>query len=170
MLKKILVLTLLFSVSVTTPHIARCDDFRVVTIDVNKLINNLPESKQKKAELDKIREASKKTIDSKREKLKDLEKKFKASKKGTDSAEADALRKAIRDYEQTAAQLQEDFNKKFMTVNKELTRKVLTVVEKYAKSHKISLVLDKGTTGTSPLLYGDEAVDITNIIAKELKE
>ncbi len=149
-------------------NLAQADSYKVVTVDVNKIINDLPESTQKKNEINKIQKAFKDSLENKKKNIQALEQKFKAGSKDPQSKEAVALRDAIRDYEQTASKANAEVQKKFLESNKELTDRVVNVIRKYAKNHDISLVLDKNDKGTSALLYGDESVDITGIIAKEV--
>ena len=170
MIKKVLFLAILVSSCFTTPQVTLADeDFKVATIDVNKLINNLPESKTKKAAFDKEQKAFQRELQTKQEKIVALEKKFKASGENPQSADATALRNAIKDYETTANEKGQKLKQDFLKANKELSDKVLKVVNAYAKSQKYTLVLDKNLSASSPLLYGDDSVDITDIIAKRLK-
>jgi Skp family chaperone for outer membrane proteins len=56
-----------------------------------------------------------------------------------------------------------------MKVNKELTDKVLARVESYAKANDYDLVFDKSERFRGPVLFGSEAVDITDEILQRSK-
>ena len=169
MVKKILFSAIIVSSYFVAPQVTLADgDFKVATIDVNKLINNLPESKAKKIAFDKEQKAFQRELKAKQDKIAELEKKFKASGENPQSADATALRNAIKEYETTASEKGQKLKQDFLKANKELSDKVLKVVNAYAKSQKYTLVLDKNLSATSPLLYGDDSVDITDIIAKKL--
>jgi Skp family chaperone for outer membrane proteins len=53
-----------------------------------------------------------------------------------------------------------------MKVNKELTDKVLTRIEAYAKSNDYDLVFEKSERFRGPVLFGSDSVDITDQILK----
>jgi len=144
------------------------DEFRVATVDVNKILNSLEDAKRKKGELDKMSQAAKQEVEKKRERVKTLEQKFTAQKAGPESEEAEALRGAIRDYERSVSDAEEDLKRAFLKVNRDLTDKVMKAVQAYANRNKIDLVLDKSAKGPSAVLYGDSSADITDAVLKEV--
>ncbi len=167
MLKKALSAVLVSSLII--PGLCFADNFKIATIEVNRVINSLKESKQKKAELDKIGEAKKQVIAKKKANLDALEQKYKAAGSDPDSKEGMALRSAIKDYERAVNDTKEDFNREFLKVNRELTEKAFKHIEAYAKRNRINLILEKGFPGAGPVLYGDDAADITAAVIAELK-
>ena len=67
MLKKALSAVLVSSL--VLPSLCFADNFKIATIEVNRVINSLKESKQKKAELDKLGEVKKQAIAKKKANL-----------------------------------------------------------------------------------------------------
>ncbi len=142
------------------------EPLRVATIDVNQVLNELPESKTKKAELDKVSQKAKQEIDKRRSRVQALE--AKAKQQGAPADAEDQLRAAIRDYERTVSDSEEDLKREFLKINRELTGKVMQAVKAYASKNKIDLVLDKSAKGIGPVLYGTPAADITDEVLKEI--
>lgn len=147
----------------TTAHAA---DPRIVTVDVVRLINDLPEAVSKKKELDTLSQQAQKKLDAKAKDLQALQAKLEKSKVPADSSEAESFRTQVRDFERMRSDAKADLDKRFAKVNKELTEKVLARVEAYAKGHNIDLVLDKGERGRGPVLFGAASIDITEQVLK----
>ena len=141
---------------------------KVATIDINAVLNNLPESKAKKKEIDELTTSARAKLQAKAESLQALEKKIKEKSLPDDSEEAQKLRKDSREFERFQKDTQEDLQRHFLKINRELTDKTLKAVEAYAKAHKLDLVLDKAKD-RGPILFGATAIDITSDVAKELK-
>ncbi len=142
----------------------------IATIDINKVINELKEAKTKKAEIEKKSQEAKNKIDKQKASLQATEKTLKEKKVSPDSKEVEDFRSKVRDFEQLVRNTEEDLKREFMLVNKTLTDKVLKLVGTYSEKHGIELVLDKGANTHGPLLYGDESMDITADIVKELND
>ena len=62
-----------------------------------------------------------------------------------------------------------DLEKRFLKVNKEITDKVMSKIETYAKANSYDLVIDKSDKYRGPILFGAPSADITNEIIKTLK-
>jgi Skp family chaperone for outer membrane proteins len=62
-----------------------------------------------------------------------------------------------------------DLEKRYMKVNKDLTEKVYSQIEKYAKANNYDLIIDKSDKYRGPILYGDTAVDVTDEVLKTVK-
>ncbi|MBN8547748.1 MAG: OmpH family outer membrane protein [Deltaproteobacteria bacterium] len=143
-------------------------DYRVATVDVNRILNETKEAKTKKKELDDITLKAKAKIEEKRKVLKATEDKLKAASVSPESKEAEKFRTDAREFARFVKDTDEDIKKQFMVTNKALTDKALDIVKKYAEQHNIDLVLDKGEKGRGPVLFGDDSADITDDIIKSL--
>lgn len=143
-------------------------EFRVATVDMNRLINETPESAGMKKELDEKTLAARKKVDAKREALKSLEDKIKKSKLGEDSKEAEKFRQDAKDLARMVKDAREELEREYLKSNKALTEKVARAVREYADSHAISLVLDKSDKTRGPVLFGAASADITNEVMKQL--
>ena len=137
-------------------------DMRIATVDIARVINDLPEAVSKKKELDTLAEDTKKKVENKAKELQALKIKLESNKVAPDSKEAESFRNQARDFERMRGDAKVDLEKKFMKVNKDLTDKVLGRVEEYAKSNNYVLVFDKSDKFRGPVLYGSDAVDITD--------
>ena len=141
---------------------------KIATVDVNRVINELPEAKLRKKDLDDKASAARKKIEAQRAALMEQEKKLKEKKVSDTSPEAEKFRADARNYERLIRDSDEDLRKEFFKLNKQLAEKVYKVVAEYAKTHKIDLVLDKTDKGRSTVLYGEPGADITEAIIKQL--
>lgn len=143
-------------------------DFRVATVDVNRILNETKEAKSKKKELDDLTLKAKSEIEARRKTLKAVEDKLKAGNVSADSKEAEKFRTDAREFARFVKDKDEDIKKEFMKTNKELTDRALDIVKKYATAHSIDLVLDKGEKGRGPVLFGDTSADITDQVIKSM--
>jgi Skp family chaperone for outer membrane proteins len=141
-------------------------DVRIATVDVSKILNDSPEAVAKKKELDTLSEETKKKLESKAKDLQALKTKLENAKVSAESKEAESFRNQARDFERMRGDAKADLEKKYMKVNKELTDKVLTRIEAYAKSNDYDLVFEKSERFRGPVLFGSESVDITDQILK----
>ncbi len=143
-------------------------EFKVATVDVNRILNESKEAKVKKKELDEISLKAKSEIEARRKTLKATEEKLKSANISAESKEAEKFRTDAREFARFVKDKDEDIKKQFMKTNRDLTMKALDLVKKYAEGHKIDLVLDKGEKGRGPVLFGNDSVDITESIIKTL--
>lgn len=141
---------------------------KLATVDVNRVMNELGEAKQKKKELEDLSSGAKAKLEGQRKNLEVLEKKIKDQKLGENSDEAVKFRKAAREFQDAASDAENKIKGEFMKVNKAISDKVLAAVERYSKANGIDVVLDKSPRLGSPVLFGDAAVDITDAVIKEL--
>jgi Skp family chaperone for outer membrane proteins len=141
-------------------------DVRIATVDVARILNDSPEAVTKKKELDTLSEETKKKLENKAKDLQALKTKLENSKVSADSKEAESFRNQARDFERMRGDAKTDLEKKYMKVNKELTDKVLGRIETYAKANDYDLVFDKSDRFRGPVLFGSEAVDITDEVLK----
>lgn len=144
-------------------------DVRIATVDVARILNDSPEAVSKKKELDALSEDTRKKLESKAKELQGLKSKLENAKVSSDSKEAESFRNQARDFERMRGDAKADLEKKFMKVNKELTDKVLARVESYAKANDYDLVFDKSERFRGPVLFGSEAVDITDEVLQRSK-
>lgn len=143
-------------------------EFKVATVDVNRVLNESKDAKVKKKELDEITLKAKAKIEDRRKVLKATEDKLKAASVSPDSKEAEKFRTDAREFARFVKDTDEDIKKEFLKTNKVLTDKALDLIKKYAQQHKIDLVLDKGEKGRGPVLFGDTSADITEDVIKSL--
>ena len=143
-------------------------EFRVATVDVNRVLNETKEAKVKKKELDEISLKAKSKIEEKRKVLKATEDKLKSASVSPESKEAEKFRTDAREFARFVKDTDEDIKKEFLKTNKFLTDKALDIIKKYAEQHSIDLVLDKGEKGRGPVLFGDASADITDDVVKSL--
>jgi outer membrane protein len=141
---------------------------KIATVDVNRVINELPEAKIKRKELDDKAAQVRKKIETQRAALLEQEKKLKAAKVIDTSPEAEKFRADARSYEHLVRDSDEDLRKEFLRLNKDMTDKVFKVVAAYAKTNKIDLILDKSESSRGAVLFGEPGTDITEAIIKQL--
>ena len=144
-------------------------EFRVAIADVNKIINECPESKEMKKALDEKTEKARKQIDAKKLALEATKQKLDDGKIKQDSKEAEKFRADARDFNRLLSDAKEDLHRDFLKSNQILTEKVLGLIKEYAKKNNIDLVLDRSEASRGPVLFGSSTYDITAEIVKGLK-
>lgn len=145
-------------------------EFRVATVDVNRILNASNEAKAAKTSLDAASGKAKKVIDEKKAALKPLEEKAKSGKLDPNSKDAEQLKKQTRDLVSYVRDKEDELRKEFAKSNKSLTEKTMKVVEEYSKDHNIQMVLDKSSTVRSAVLFGEASFDITDEIIKKIND
>lgn len=158
-------LTLLAFVPAQAAHA----DVRIATVDVARIVNEVPEAVSKKEELDAASEKAKAKLEAKGKELQALQEKLEKAKVSADSKEAENFRNQARDFERMRADAKSDLERKFLKMNKEISEKVMAKIETYAKSHDYDLVFDKSEKFRGPVLFGEKSADITDDIIKMLK-
>ena len=143
-------------------------EFKIVTVDVNRVLNESTTAKARKKELDEKSLKARKQVEDRRNALKATEEKLKAAKVKEDSKEAEEFRNEVRAYTRFAKDLEEEVKKEFMKVNKELTDRAVGAVKNYAEKNKIDLVLDKSEQNRGPVLFGASAADVTQDVISQM--
>ncbi len=144
-------------------------EIRIATVDLSRLINEVPEAVTKKEELDAASEKAKAKLEAKGKELQALKEKLEKAKVTADSKEAENFRNQARDFERMRADAKAELERKFVKMNKDVSDKVLSKIESYAKSHNYDLVLDKSEKFRGPVLFGDSSADITDDLIKMMK-
>jgi outer membrane protein len=139
-------------------------EVRIATVDVARIINEAPDAKAKKKELDAASEGAKSKLEARGKDLQALKTKLENQKVSAESKEAESFREKARDFERMRADLKADLDKKYMKVNKELSEKVMGKIEAYAKANNYDLVIDKSDKYRGPVLFGKSSADITDEI------
>lgn len=143
-------------------------EVRIATVDVARIINEAPDAKSKKKELDKASDEAKNKLEAKGKDLQALKTKLESQKVSAESKEAESFREKARDFERMRADMKADLEKKYMKVNKELSEKVMAKIESYAKSNNYDLVIDKSEKYRGPVLFGKPSADITDEILDDM--
>jgi outer membrane protein len=141
-------------------------EVRIATVDVARIINEAPSAKEKKKELDTASEEAKKKLEGKGKELQALKTKLEAQKVSADSKEAEDFRTKARSFENMRADIKADLEKRYLKINKELSEKVMSKIETYAKAKQYDLVIDKSEKYRGPVLYGNSSADITDDILR----
>jgi outer membrane protein len=144
-------------------------EVKIGTVDVARIVNENPDALAKKKGLDSFSEETKKKLEAKGKELQALKKKLEDSKVSPDSKEAESFRNQVRDFERMRGDAKTDLEKRYMKVNKELTEKVYSQIEKYAKTNNYDLIIDKSDKYRGPILYGDASADVTDDVLKLVK-
>ena len=145
-----------------------CAEFKVATVDVNKILNESKEAKEAKSELDKRSAEARKKVEVPRAELQALEKKLRDAKVAENSKEAQEFRAKYESFSKLVKESDDELRKEFMKTNRDLTDKAIKVIESYAKENGIDLVLDHSEKVRGAVLYGSGGDDITDKIIKEI--
>ena len=143
-------------------------EYRIATVDINRIMNDSSDSKAMKTKLDQLSLKAKKEIDAEKKKLEDFQKKIQAKDGSASTSDAEKYQKMAREFSRTVKDTEEDLKREFMKSNKSLTDRTLKIIEAYAQKKEIDLVLDKSLKTRGPVLFGTPSVDITDDIISEL--
>ena len=143
-------------------------DFRVAFVDINKVLNESKEAQAKRKELDEMSLKAKKKVEEKRASLQSMEQKLKSAGVKEDSKEAENFRSEMKVYTRMVKDSEEEIKREFLKTNRALTEKALKAVRDYAKENNFDLVLDRGEDGRSPILYGTNTNDISNLVIERI--
>ncbi|HMO01562.1 MAG TPA: OmpH family outer membrane protein [Oligoflexia bacterium] len=142
-------------------------EFKVATVDINRVLNEINEAKEKKKELDQLSQKALKNMEAKRKELQATEQKIKEGIIQEGSKEAEKFKNDARNFARSVKDTEEDLRGKFKNFNNLLTDKVIKVVQNFAKDKSLDLVVDKSEGVRGPVIYGNTSLDITNeVIAK----
>ncbi|MBX7136566.1 MAG: OmpH family outer membrane protein [Oligoflexia bacterium] len=144
-------------------------EYKIATIDINRVINETAESKTLKAEIDGKVLAAKKKVEAKKQALKTLEEKLKANRVSEDSKEAESYREQAKELSRLVKDSDEEIRKEILKSNKILTEKALKLVNDYATKNDLSLVLEKSEQPRGPVLFGNPGADVTDEVLKTIK-
>lgn len=166
-MKKV-VLTVLISLVCFNSVAAIADEFRVASVDMNRMINESKQGKLKRDALQARSEAKRKELDSKKAALKEMENKLTEKKVKEDSKEADEFRNKARELARLVKDSETDLKNEYMRTTKDLVKNANKVIEQYAKKNNLSMVFDRSEGHPSAILYGASSMDITAEVLKEL--
>ncbi|MCH9753430.1 MAG: OmpH family outer membrane protein [Alphaproteobacteria bacterium] len=138
-------------------------------LDVDKIITNSIAYKKFKKDWDKESETYQKEIESYETKMIELDKRIISGSNRIDNRDLEKLKKELADYEFIIQKLVEKrkniLDASFSTALGEIRIEIKHLVDKYAKSHKIKIIIPKSQT-----IYSDENVEITDNILYQLNE
>jgi len=143
-------------------------EFKIATVDVNKILNESSAAKTKRKDLDGRAAAARAKLEDKGKGLRERKEKLEQAKDKADPKELEKFRADARDFERAVKDTDEDLKKEFMKFNRELADKAVKLINEYAKKNQIDLVLDKSQGGRGPVLFGQASFDITGEITQEM--
>lgn len=161
-----LAVTFLVFASVTPAHA----DFRLATVDINKVLNESSSAKAERKKLDDKAASARKKLEERGKALRTRKEALDRADTSADPKEVEKFRADARDFERDVKDTDEDLKKEFLKVNRQLAEKAVNIVTAYAKQNSISLVLDKGEESRGPVLFGQPTFDITPEIVKEMNK
>ncbi len=150
--------------SLFTTQITKADEIRVAVVDMDRVLNESTAAKAIRADLEKVKNTKKKELETKKNSLTQLESKLKEKKVSSTSKEADDFRARARDFARLAHDAEEDLKREYLKSTKILVEKAQKIINDYAAELKLTLVLERGSTQRSTVLYSTNTLDITNEI------
>ena len=160
--------SLFLSLIAMLPGLGFAADYRVATVDLNRILNESKEAQEERKKIEGITTKKRKEIDTKKESLRELEKKLLEAKVEKESKEAENLRTQARDLARFVKDSEEEIKREYMKVTKSLMDEALEVIQAYADRQQISIVLEKSNGMRGPILYGTKGMDITDDIITQL--
>jgi len=150
--------------------VAVAEPMRVATVDMTRILNESRPAQGKKKELDALQNKKKQQVEERRAMLRGVEQKLKSAGVDEDSKEADDFRSKARDFSRLVKDAEDEIRKEFLKGQKQLIDRALKLIDGYAKTNQISLVLEKSAASKSAVLYGDTAFDITETILRQMND
>lgn len=167
----VLILVGLLAPACGTP--AWAAELKIGVIEPQKVLEETKTGKKIKDSLAEYVVARQRLLDSEAEDIKkgeaDLTKQGAGLSAAARQEQEDALRRKVAVYQRRVQELEGEVQAKKAEVLGEFTKKVEQVVREIAEKEKISLVVDKGDSGSGSLvLFNHPSVDLTGRVIKEL--
>lgn len=143
-------------------------EYKVATLDVAKVLEASKEAQEAKKKLEATSKEAKATIESKRAAIKPLQDKLRSGTLDPKSEEAAKLRKASAELLELMKQEESKLQKEFSDMNKSISEKIAKSVASYSTEHKINLVLDKGESSRTGVIFAEKTFDITADIISDI--
>lgn len=166
-----LVLLLAFGF-IAVNSIAQTEPLKVAYADVEYIINEMPESKQNEIELQSVQTQLKNQIDGK---VKDFQTKFADYQKNFNNmlpAVRENTERELQQAQQNIEKLQQDaevtIRQKHAQLMEPVYAKVSKAINEIAKENGFSLILATQLGGLDVVLYGDEKLDVSDLVLKKL--
>ncbi len=147
---------------------------RVAVVDVNALLNEMPEYKTAQAELDKIASKWRQEISIEMDKVKSMYNKYQAEQVLLSDEVRAQREQEIVDKEKSVMDMQKlrfgpdgDLFKRRQELVKPVQDKVVAAIEDFADDRGFDLILDKG--GSAGILFLNEELDKTEDVRKRLR-
>lgn len=144
--------------------------FKVATVDVNRVLNESKEALAKRKEMDAKSSEMRKKLEEKSKRLKETETKLKEANVSEESKEGQKLKSDIRDFSREVKDAEDSLKEDFMKFNKTLAEKAIKTIGNYAKANNIDMVLDKSEKTRGPVLYGVANLDITEEVIQKMNQ
>ena len=138
---------------------------KIATIDMRRILTEPKAAKAKREEIDNGMESAKRKIEEKQKALMDLQEKLADSK---DPKSLDKFDKDRRELDRFVQDSREEFGRQIDKVTKDLAAKSMSIIQGYAKTNDIDIVIDKSEQFKSPVLYGESRIDITQAVLDQM--
>lgn len=155
--------------SLLVASVAAAKDFKVATVDLQKLFKEYPGTKKAQKKFNAMADKKKQELTDAADDIRDLEKQLKDSSSVLSKKEMKAKQeeyttklKAFNDQQQ---QIQNDLANKEQEMTQSLLGEIKDLVSKVAKNDGIDLVLDSEKT-----VYAKDATDLTEEVMKNYKD
>lgn len=142
-------------------------EIRIATIDMSKVLQESPTAKQKLKAIDNKASEAKRSIEARKQAL--VKRQAALEGKDESSGEALELRKTARELQRFIADTEEELKEEMIAVRQEITSKAFATVRNFAEKNGIDLVLEKNDSRTGPVLFANNAADITKDVIKVMK-
>lgn len=149
-------------------HSPAIAEFKVATVDLNRILNESSTAKEERKTLDAMSNQAKTKIEAKKGSITALEKQIKEKGLGEDSKEVQEISGEIKNFNRMVKDAEDEIKKEFLKINKVLTEKALKIIDEYAEKKKLDLVIDRSDKTRGPVLFGDSGADITAEVIKEM--
>lgn len=145
---------------------------KIAYVDVNAVLESIPEYKTAQTQLDQVAEQWKQDIQAEYKKIEDMYRKFQAeevllSEQAKKQREDEIVNKekAVRDMQKSKFGMDGELSKKRQTLVKPIQERVFKAIQNYATEKGYDFIFDKAN---SSMLFANEMHDKTQDIIKKL--
>jgi Skp family chaperone for outer membrane proteins len=150
---------------------ALAEGIRIATVEMTKLLGDSNEAKAGLKKIEAFREKAESELKAGIDKLRPKAEKLQANPEAVSASDKADFRQQERELQRLENDRKEEMNKQLAELRRSVLTKAMAAVRSVAEEQKLDLVLYKSEDDKvgSPVLYGTNALDITDEVLKRLK-
>jgi Skp family chaperone for outer membrane proteins len=158
---------IIFSMLLGLPALA---EDKVATVDIPRIIETIGKDSTAGKALEKRRDAEKSKLLGQKTEIEKMDAALREKGVKPDSAEAEAFRKQVREFQKRYSDTEESLSNEFMKIQKDIFERVKASVSKIAEEEGIKVVLTKSEAVPTAVLYSDRSLDLTERVLADLND
>ena len=143
---------------------------KVATVDIPRIIEAIGKDSAAGKALEKRRDAEKSKLLGQKTEIEKMDAALREKGVKPDSAEAEAFRKQVREFQKRYNDTEESLSAEFMKIQKDIFERIKASVSKIAEEEGIKVVLTKSEAVPTAVLYSDRSLDLTERVLADLND